>query len=122
MSVLADRNDKISNQNRAVEGLSGVAVIYTIFAVLLTCCLGGVSFFAFLGLVLDILFVGAFIAIAYFTREGAHSCKGYVSTPLGSGQANSGSGSFNGDITYKVDYKNACRLNTACFAVAIIGA
>ena len=36
---------------KAVEGLSGAAVLYTIFAVVLTCCLGGISVFAFLAIV-----------------------------------------------------------------------
>lgn len=133
LSVLADRNDHIPTWEKAVEGLSGAATLYLIFAVLLTCCFGGVTFFAFLGLVLDLLFCGAMIAIAVLTRHGAGSCKGYVRTPLGNGQANQGTGGFgsgfgeggnnSGDnVTYSVHLKTACRLETAAFAVSIIGA
>jgi hypothetical protein len=126
LSVLADRDLPISKTWQAVEGLSGAAVLYTIFAVLLTCFLGGKTFFAFLGIVFDLLFTGAFIAIAVLTRDGAHNCSGNVSTPLGNGQSNSkqGFGSNNqGDqYTYAVSLGTACRLNTVCFAVAIAGA
>ena len=129
--MLADRDLPIAKQSKAIEGLSGAAVLYTIFAVVLTCCLGGISFFAFIGLVLDVLFIGAMIAIAVMTRHGANSCKGFVRTPLGDGQASSKTGGFgangfgtgNGEnVTYSVTLRTACKLNTACFAVAIIAA
>lgn len=126
LSVLADRDAPIANETKAVEGLSGAAVLYTIFAVLLTCFLGGKMFFAFLGIVFDLLFTGAFIAIAVLTRDGAHSCSGRVNTPLGSGPHTSkegfGSEDQGNQITYSVSLGTACRMNTACFAVAIAGA
>jgi len=126
LSVLADRNLYINNDLRAVEGLSGAAVVYTIFAVLLTCCLGGVSFFAFLAIVLDVCFIGAMIAIAVLTREGAYSCSGVINTPLGYGPANdvlsSNTATSGTDYTIPVRNGTACRLNKACFAVSIIGA
>lgn len=110
--------------------MSGIGVVYTIFAVILTCCLGGKTFFAFLAIVLDILLCGAFIAIAVLTREGAHSCSGTVNTPLGTGPANSrgsfgenGFGTGSGEnVTYAVSLRTACLYNKACFVVAIIGA
>jgi len=126
LSVLADRNAVIYTWVKAVEGVSGAAVVYTLFAVLLTCCLGGKTLFAFLAIVLDILFCGAFVALAVLTRDGAHSCSNRVVTPLGTGQSSSKQGfrsSNQGDqITYAVSLGTACRLNTACFAVAIFGA
>ena len=72
--------------------------------------------------VLDIAFVGGFIALAVLTRDGAHSCTGIVRTPLGTFPALSTADGFGGDITYQVSQRTACRLNKACFAVAIIGA
>lgn len=126
LATLADRDLTIYTWAKAVEGMSGAAVLYTIFAVLLTCCLGGKSLFAFIAMLLDLLFCGAFIAIAVLTRDGAHSCSGYVKTPLGNGQSNTKQGFDNasGDqqYTYAVSLGTACRLNTACFAVAIAGA
>jgi len=80
---------------------------------------------------LDILFCGAFIAIAIIIRAGAGSCTGLVNTPLGSGESNSispgyGANGFgfgaNQSSTYKPNLGLACRLNTAAFAVAVIGA
>jgi hypothetical protein len=90
--------------------------------VILTCCLGGISFFSFLGLVLDVCFVGAMIAVAVMTRHGADSCSGYVRTPLGDGQSTASTGGFDNHITYSVHLHTACRLNTAAFAVSIIAA
>ncbi|KAL1297623.1 hypothetical protein AAFC00_006181 [Neodothiora populina] len=129
LAVLADRDLPIDKHWRAVEGLSGSAVLYTILAVLFTCCLAGVTFFSFLGLVLDVLFIGAMIAVAVMTRDGASSCSGNVKTPLGSGPANSnavGANNFgfgdNQNLTYSPDLGLACKLNTAAFAVSIIAA
>lgn len=126
LSVLADRDIPIPTWTKAVEGLSGAAVLYTIFAVLLTCFLGGKTFFAFLGIALDIVFCGAFIAIAILTRDGASSCNGNVDTPLGSGPSDSkqgfGSAGEGDQYTYSVSLGSACEMNSACFAVAIIGA
>lgn len=128
LSVLADRNLSIATWEKAVEGLSGAATLYLIFATILTCCLGGISFFAFLAIVLDVLFAGAMIAIAIMTRHGADSCRGYVRTPLGDGQSSLKNGfggstnSNNRNVTYSVTLGTACKLNTAAFAVSIIGA
>lgn len=131
LSVQADRDRAIPTWQKAVEGLSGAAVLYLIFAVVLTCCLGGISFFAFLALVLDVLFAGAMIAIAVLTRDGASSCTGNVQTPLGNGPADSNTGGFgsNGfgtgqgeNFTYSASLGSICRLNTAAFAVSIVAA
>jgi len=110
----------IPEWQKAVEGMSGIGVLYTIFAVIFTCCLGGKRFFAFLAILLDILLCGAFIAIAVLTRDG-DSCKGrFVNTPLGSGAPNSHEGRDGAIFTPSLH--TACRLNTVCFAVALIGA
>ena len=126
LSVQADRDEPIATSHKAVTGLSGAVVLYTIFAVLLTCFLGGKAIFALLGMLFNILCCGAMVAIAVLTRDGAHSCSGYVNTPLGDGASGAKEGfDSNGQgrqITYAVSLGTACRLNTACFAVSIIGA
>jgi hypothetical protein len=130
LAVQSNRHAPIARWEKAVEGVSGIAVVYTIFATILTCCIGGISFFAFLGIVLDVLFAGAFIALAVLTRDGAGSCSGNVNTPLGNGPASThGSYGSNGfgtghgqTVTYSASLGTACRMNSACFAVAIIGA
>lgn len=80
------------------------------------------TFFGFIAIVIDIALVGAFIAIAILTRRATNHCGNdlntYLNTPLGL----SASSSFNGDITYAVSGKTACRLNKAAFACSIIGA
>jgi hypothetical protein len=126
LSVQADRNVTIPRWQQAVEGMSGAVVLYTIFAVLLTCCLGGKKIFALLAMLFDVLCAGAMIAIAILTRDGASSCMGDVETPLGNGAADSkegfGSNDQGNQITYSASLGSICRLNTACFAVAILGA
>ncbi|KAF1991475.1 hypothetical protein K402DRAFT_388874 [Aulographum hederae CBS 113979] len=132
LAILADHDRRIPTWEKAVEGLSGVAVVYLIFAVVMTCCLGGVTFFAFLAIVFDVLLCGAMIAIAVMTRDGADSCSGFVETPIGNGLSNSNSlegfgengfGTGDGEnVTYASSLGTACTLNKVCFAVSIIGA
>ena len=83
--------------------MSGAAVIYTAFAVLLVCFLGGLTVFAALGLLLDVLFCGAFIAIAVLARGGAKTCSG-ARSPLSNNRIRD------------------CRFQQAVFATAIVGA
>jgi len=128
LSVLADRNLHIPTWEKAVEGIAGAAVLYLIFATLLTCCLGGITGLAIMGIVLDLFFCAGMIAIAVLTRHGAGSCKGNVNTPLGTGPASNdngfGKGGFgsNSSAVYSVHLGLACELNTVCFAVSLIAA
>ena len=108
LAVLSNHKLPIDTRVRAVEGMSGASVLYLLFAVLLTLFLGGITFFAFIAVVLDICFIGCYAAIAWFTRSGAGSCTGNVNTVLGSGPS------------YAPNLRQACRLETAVFAVAII--
>lgn len=117
LAILAHDNLHISTWKKAVEGLAGAATLYTIFAICLTCCLAGVTVFSFLGLVLDICFVGCMIAIAIMTRNGANSCSGSnVHSPLGSGNSHDNASGTSHNIGYN------CTLNKVAFAVSIIGA
>jgi len=131
LSVQADRNGAIPQWQKAVEGISGIGCVYTIFAVVLTCCLGGKTFFAFLAIVMDLLLTAGFVAIAVMTRHGAGSCSGSnVNSPLGSGDSSAkggygtnGFGTGSGEnVTYSSSIGFACRLNKVAFAVAVIGA
>jgi len=131
LSVQADRNATIPKWEKAVEGISGIGCVYTIFAIILTCCLGGKTFFAFLAIVMDLLLTAGFVAIAVMTRDGAQKCTGSnVNSPLGNGDASAhgsfgknGFGTGNGEnVTYASSIGFACRLNKVVFAVAIIGA
>jgi len=114
-------NVTIPSKHKAIEGIMGAGVLYTLIALVLTCFLGGFTFFAFIGIVLDILFVGAFIAVAILTRDGASSCNNNPQkTPLGTGAPNSHVGTQG--ATWTASLHTICRLETVVFAVAILGA
>ncbi|CAI7634415.1 unnamed protein product [Penicillium glandicola] len=115
LAALARNDQTIATWIKAVEGLAGATTAYGLLAGILTCCLGGVAFFAFLGIALDVCFVGAMIAIAIMTRKGANKCTGTVSTPMGSGSADDDT------VTSTLTYGMACKLEKVVFAVAIIG-
>lgn len=78
------------------------------------------AFFGLLAVLLNILIMGGFIAIAVLTRGAVHSCSGNTirAGPLGR-TADSG---FDNNVTYSVSARTACRLNKAVFIVSIIGA
>lgn len=97
-------NQGIPKWEKAVEGISGAAVIYTAFAVIFTCFLGGVTIFSALGILLDLLFLGGFIAIAIMGRGGLRSCRGSPNSIFGQG------------------HRNACKLEKGVFVVAVIAA
>lgn len=104
---------------RAVEGLSGAAALYTLFGVLLTCFLGGITAFGFVAMILDVCFIGAFIAIAIETRGGDQNCNNIMNEDSlrfgadGLGDPNSTSA----PTTY-----HACTLLKATWILAIVGA
>jgi hypothetical protein len=114
LAILSKHDQTIDTWLKAVEGLSGAATLYSLLGILFVCCLGGVTFFAFLGVVFDVLFTGAMVAIAVLTRKGTDSCTGQVNTPIGSGKASDESPS-------KLSYGMACKLEKVVFAVSVIG-
>ncbi|KAM0285985.1 hypothetical protein ACHAQH_001174 [Verticillium albo-atrum] len=119
LATLSNHNLHISTAVRAVEGISGAAVIYTILGLILLCCLAGRAITSAVAIVLDLAFAGAFIYVAYANRAGASSCNGYVDTPYGRGRSSAdveGSGGF----TNLPSYRTACKLQTACFAVSLV--
>jgi hypothetical protein len=120
LAVLSGHKLPVDTWVRAVEGMSGASVLYLLFAVLFTLFLGGITFFAFIAVVLDICFIGCYAAIAWFNRGGAGSCTGNVNTVLGSGLSNGFGFGSNQSVTYEPNLRQACRLETAVFAVAII--
>jgi hypothetical protein len=121
LSLESIHHETIPKKHKAIEGISGISVCYSIAAILFTCCLGGKMFFAFLGVILDIVFAAGFIAIAIMTRDGATSCKGTtVKTPLGNGPPNSNR--INNGQTVTPKLRTLCHMESAVFAVSIIGA
>jgi hypothetical protein len=128
LAVLSDHKMPIARWVRAVEGLSGAATLYALIGSFFTICLGGIMFFGFMAMVLDVCFIASMIAIAAMTHDGIQRCWGYVNTPLGSGQASTvvgyGTNGFgigsNRSFTYIPSLGFVCRLQKAAFAVSII--
>jgi hypothetical protein len=123
LATLSNHDLHIDTYIRAVEGISGAGVLYTIFALMLVCCLGGIAFLSALAMLLDLAFTGAFIYVAWATRGGAGSCSGNVNTPFGSGNTRTGNNNVpqgDGGFTILPSLRTACKLETACFAVAIV--
>ncbi|OTB07814.1 hypothetical protein M426DRAFT_317705 [Hypoxylon sp. CI-4A] len=114
LALLTNRHLPIPTWARAVEGISGVGVLYTILGLLLLCCLAGHPFTSFIAIVLDICFIGSYIYVASATREGASSCTGTVDTIFGTGQAS--------DLidNQHPTYHQVCQMETAVLAVSIV--
>ncbi len=121
LATLHNHDLPIDTWVRAVEGISGIAVLYTAFGLLLLCCLAGHAFASFIAIVLDVAFCAAFIYVASANRGGASSCTGDVSTPFGTGDAETGKVSSGSDgFTVLPSLKAACKLESACLAVSIV--
>jgi hypothetical protein len=107
----------INGSSKAVEAILALAVLYTILATIMMCLLrgGGPKFLRWLFVLLDILFVAAFIVVAVLTRPnggsaGPHHCYGSRS------QAVDGTGR-NANNT-----DQSCNLPWGTFILAIISA
>lgn len=115
---IADRDNlRVPTWNKAIAGISGAGALYSLIGLLLLCFIGGIAFFSAIAMLLDLLFIGAFIYVAWELRRG-DSCSGYAETPFGSGNVrqNNRPSQYSG----LPSLKTACRLEKACFAVAII--
>jgi len=119
LATLHNHNMDIPTWVRAVEGISGVAVLYSLLGLLLLCCLAGHPATSFIAIILDVAFIGGFIYVAISNRDGASSCTGTVSTPFGTGNANTSPTADDG-FTHLPNLRQACQMETACFAVSIV--
>ncbi|KAL2676801.1 hypothetical protein Neosp_010567 [[Neocosmospora] mangrovei] len=119
LAALHNHKLSISDTVRAVEGISGIAVLYTLAGLLLLCCLAGRTLSSFIAIILDVAFIGAFIYVAVANKNGASSCDGYLDTPFGKGKASNTAKGSDG-FTALPSYRVACRLQSACLAVSII--
>ncbi|KAL7913711.1 hypothetical protein GGI35DRAFT_221594 [Trichoderma velutinum] len=119
LATLHNHKLPIATSLRAVEGISGAGTLYTLLALLMLCCLAGHTLTAFLAVVLDVCFIGAFIYVAIANKNGAGTCNGQLDTPFGKGQSDSTVQADKGFTTLP-SFHTACRLQTACLAVSII--
>lgn len=120
LAALHNHDINSSDSVRAVEGIAGAAALYTLLALLLLCCVAGLTFTSFLAIILDVAFIGAFIYVAVANRNGAGSCDGYVDTPFGKGRAQDTAEGNTDGFTSLPSYRTACKLQSACLAVSII--
>lgn len=122
-ATLVSHSLAIGQWIRAVEGIAGAAVVYTILTLLTLFCVAGHPVLSSIFLFLDVCFAGAFVYLAAANRNGAGSCDGHVNTPLGSGNSSTNlvDNGQGGVITLAPSLHQACKMQTACLAVAIVG-
>ncbi|KAI5304071.1 hypothetical protein KEM56_006881 [Ascosphaera pollenicola] len=127
----ADHEMGSSKWVSAVEGISGAALCYSLVLAILTLPYGGHPTVATVSMILDVLFIPAFVAIAILNRHCTGSCEGNVDTALGKGSGRSqpvgfgkeGFGTKKGkeeNVTYMVRYSAACKLQKGAFYTSII--
>lgn len=123
LAALHNHGMHINQWPRAVTGIAGAGVIYTAIALLLLCCLAGFAFTSLIAIILDILFIAAFIYVAVSNRGAAGSCNGHVNTVFGSGDASQHvTDNGHGGFTSLPSFRQACRLQKAVLAVSIVAA
>lgn len=121
LATLNSHGLHIDDWIRAVEGISGSAVLYTVLCFLVLCCAAGHPVTSLLTMGLDVCFAGAFIYVASANRGGASSCTRTVNTPFGTGDADSGRvDDGKGGSVSVPNLRQACQMQTACLAVSIV--
>jgi len=127
LAALSNHALPTPNWVRAVEGIAGIAVGYTglHIATLILFPKAAVPrpFTSLVNMVLDGSFAVAFIYVAAANRGGSGTCTGIVSTPFGEGDADTGKkveSGAQGGFTTLPSLRQACQLETACLAVAVI--
>jgi len=114
LAVAAQHHFVIPTWTKAVEGISGIGVLYTFVGLLLLCCLAGHPFTSAIAIILDIAFVGAFIYVAQANRGGASSCDNTVDTLFGNRPATDDLGRG------LPNFHQVCQMESAVLAVSII--
>ncbi|KAG6252448.1 hypothetical protein E4U49_007722, partial [Claviceps purpurea] len=109
---------------RAVEGISGAAVLYTLINMLCQCCLtSGLGCMSPVAAVLDVGFMVGFIFVAMVNQNGAGACRGYTDSPFGRRQGQLGDEAswpnMDGLISH-VHPHVACELQRASSFISII--
>lgn len=123
LATLSNHNLPTANWIRAVEGIAGIAVLYTLLCILSLCCLSATGVHpatSLLTMGLDVAFAAAFIYVAAANKGGSGGCRGSVETPFGSGDADTGVVEGSGGWTALPSLRQACQMQTACLAVAVV--
>ncbi|KAK3187057.1 hypothetical protein K4F52_004223 [Lecanicillium sp. MT-2017a] len=118
---LHDHNLSIPSSVPSVTGIAGAAILYDLLALLLLCRLAGRAAASFVAMLFDVAFGSAFIYVAVANKGGASQCTGQVSTVFGSGKdGDAVEGEGGSDFVKLPGLRTACKLQTACLAIAII--
>lgn len=119
LGALSNRGLSTPTDVRAVEGIVGITVGYAALCIVLLRIFPTRTFPAFVLIVLDVAFAASWIYVAT-ANGGGTSCSGEVNTHFGKGKAgDSIKGKSDGFMTLP-SYGDACRLLTACLAIAVI--
>jgi hypothetical protein len=124
LATLANHNLPTASWIRAVEAISGSAVLYVVLSVVAAIWFASATvrpLSALVSLTLDASFSIAFIYVAAANKGGSGSCTGYVETPFGNGDADTGVVTGTGGWTALPSLRQACQMQTACLAVAVVG-
>ncbi|KAI0205376.1 hypothetical protein F4808DRAFT_282538 [Astrocystis sublimbata] len=114
LAIASQNHYRIPIWSRAVEGIAGAGVLYTLIGLLLLCCVAGHPFASGIAITLDIAFVGAFIYVAQANRGGASSCTGTVNTIFGTHRASE-------DLGNRLpSFRQVCQIHKAVLAVSIV--
>src|SRR5690349_20131351 len=115
LATLSNHSLPISHDIRAVEGISGTAVLYSALCIIAICCFARKvhPFTSLVSMVLDVAFAAAFIYVAAVNKGGSRSCSsGIVDTPFGSGDVATGVVEGTGGWTALPSLATACRMQT----------
>ncbi|KAJ6785298.1 hypothetical protein PWT90_01098 [Aphanocladium album] len=120
LAALANHHLSTPTSVKAVEGIVGIAVAYALLGLLLLCCLAGHTLTSFTAMCIDFALLCSYIYVAVANKGGASSCSsGELNTVFGKGKAGDKLDA-GGGFTKIPSYHTACKLETACLAIAII--
>ncbi|KAK1754770.1 hypothetical protein QBC47DRAFT_384905 [Echria macrotheca] len=126
LAALGNHSLPIPTSVRAVEGISGFAILYTVVCIVVLCLFPRAAASRPLSslavMVLDVAFASAFIYVASANGGASGGCSGNVNTPFGSGDAQSGKMDRGGDgfTSLPASLGQACRLQAACLGAGVI--
>ena len=120
LARLHTRHFGTSRSEKAVEAISGIGVAYLLCAVLFTCILGGKRLFALVAILLDILFCGAFVAVAGITGPKGGTSKCYFRDGTSTTQSTGKGNDTRVVVVTPKQLTTDCHLIKATFAVAVI--
>ncbi|KAI5295036.1 hypothetical protein KEM52_002539 [Ascosphaera acerosa] len=126
LSTRADHEMGFPKWISAVEGISGIAMLYALVMCIITLPYGGHSTVAMFALVMDMLLIPAFVAVAIMNRKVLKKCDGTIDTALGKGKGRDKAVGFGKEgfgvtkgketnVVYMVRYDTACKLQKCAF-------